>query len=241
MKLIVVNSSSSGNAYALDAGEQILLLEAGIKHTLVTKAIGFRDDKVIGCLVSHTHGDHARYAEEYASRGTHIYCNKDVREKKRFPFGSYTELEIANTINIGEFRVTPLPLAHDVQNFGYLIHHPSMGTLFFATDTYKFDFELRNVDHWLIEANYSDNLLKENVHSGKIDHAQANRLMLSHMSIDYTIKYLRECEADKSRNIILCHLSERNSDPDKFRVAVAGAFGVPTYIAEKGLVVELDK
>lgn len=55
-RLIVVGSSSSGNCYALDSGSEILLLEAGVKHNTMTKAINFRDDKIVGVCVSHAHG-----------------------------------------------------------------------------------------------------------------------------------------------------------------------------------------
>jgi ribonuclease BN (tRNA processing enzyme) len=66
--------------------------------------------------------------------------------------------------------------------------------------------------------------------------------MLSHMSLDYCINYLRDCEAEKSaKTITLCHLSERNSDAKLFRDTVAGAFGVPTFVAQKGTIVELNK
>jgi ribonuclease BN (tRNA processing enzyme) len=66
------------------------------------------------------------------------------------------------------------------------------------------------------------------------------------MSLDYCIRYLRDCfsacqGSASAKTITLCHLSERNSNPDQFRNTVAGAFGVPTYIAHKGLVVELNK
>jgi ribonuclease BN (tRNA processing enzyme) len=62
------------------------------------------------------------------------------------------------------------------------------------------------------------------------------------MSLDYCIQYLKDCEAEKTaKTITLCHLSERNSDPELFRNTVAGAFGVPTFFAQKGLVVELNK
>ena len=98
------------------------------------------------------------------------------------------------------------------------------------------------IDHFLIEANYSDVLLKENVWNGNINKAQADRIMLSHMSLDYCVQYLRDCKAEETaKTITLCHLSERNSDPELFRNTVAGAFGVPCFIAQKGLVVELSK
>lgn len=241
MKLITVNSNSSGNAYALDAGGKILLLEAGCKLSEVKAAIGFRVTDVVGCLVSHSHGDHSKYALDYAKSGIHIYCNQDVADKKRFPFDSATVLVASATKPIGSFRVVPIELYHDVPNFGYLVNHPSMGTLLFASDTYKMGFIIKGVDHWLIEANYDDRILKMNVQEGRIDRAQANRLMLSHLSIDNTIHYLKECGAETAKTITLCHLSERNSDTRMFADRVAGEFAVPTYIAEKGTIVELNK
>jgi ribonuclease BN (tRNA processing enzyme) len=145
------------------------------------------------------------------------------------------------TVNIGSFRVAPIELHHDVPNSGFLIYHDACGTILFALDTYKLDFNIMGIDHWIIEANYDDRILKANVEDRKIDRAQANRLMLSHMSIENTVRFLRDCEAEKSKTITLCHLSERNSDPEMFRKTVAGAFGVPCYCATKGLVVELSK
>ena len=241
MQLIVINSNSAGNAYALDSGNEILLLEAGCKMADVKRAIDYRLQDVTGCLVSHVHGDHAKCATEYTKFGVKVYTCQDVIDKKQFPYDSCKALKAGKTYSIGSFRVVPIELHHDVENFGYLIHHKSMGTLFFASDTYKFDFNITDIDHWLIEANYDDRILKANVEDGKIDRHQANRLMLSHMSLDNTVHFLHECHAEKSRNIILCHLSERNSDPDMFRSRVAGEFGVPTYIAYKNVVVELNK
>ena len=72
MKLIVVNSNSTGNAYALDSGTEILLLEAGCKIAEVKRAINFRLQNVVGCCVSHCHGDHAKYATEYAKFGVKV-------------------------------------------------------------------------------------------------------------------------------------------------------------------------
>ena len=56
MKLIVVNSNSAGNAYALDSGNEILLLEAGCKMAEVKRNINYRLNDVVGVCVSHSHG-----------------------------------------------------------------------------------------------------------------------------------------------------------------------------------------
>lgn len=241
MKLIVIGSNSAGNAYALDAGGEILLLEAGMKMADVKKAIDFRLQKVVGCVVTHSHGDHSKYAVEYAKFGVKVYCNEDVEEKKSFPYGTCNVMKDGKTYRVGKFLVCPFNNFHDVPIFGFLIQHDDMGVMLFSTDSYKIGFNITGVDHYLIEANYSDAMLKENVWKGNIDKAQSDRIMLSHMSLDYAVQYLRDCRADKSRNIVLCHLSERNSDDEQFRNTVTAAFGVPCHIAKKGLVVEFNK
>ena len=241
MKLIVIGSNSAGNSYALDAGGEILLLEAGIKMADVKKAIDYRLNDVVGCVVSHCHGDHAKYAVEYAKFGVKVYCNEDVASKKLFPYDSSSVVRDGITKKIGSFRVTPFDVAHDVPCLGFLIKLPNGTILMFVTDTYKVPMNITGIDHYLIEANYSDALLKQNVWDGKINKSQADRIMLSHMSLDYTVKYLSDCGAKNARTVTLCHLSERNSDPAQFKSAVESALGVPTYIARKGLVVELNK
>lgn len=241
MKLIVINSNSAGNSYALDAGGEILLLEAGMKMADVKRAINFRLQDVVGCVVTHVHGDHAKYATEYAKFGVKVYCNDDVVNNKYFPFGMSYDVMSGKTYHIGSFSVTPFDVAHDVPCLGYLVRHPEMGILLFATDTYKLPVTFKGVDHFLIEANYSDELLKQNVWKGSINKAQADRIMLSHMSLEYTVNYLLSCDAKSAKTITLCHLSERNSDPDMFKQTVAGAFGVPTFIAKKNLIIDLSK
>lgn len=252
MKLIVVNSNSSGNAYALDSGTEILLLEAGCKFSVINKAIQYRTDEVVACFCTHSHGDHFCHALDFAKRSIHIYSCHDAIKSKPFPFGTAFTVVPGKTYHIGSFSVTPFDVAHDVPCLGYLISHPDMGILLFATDTYKVPINITGVNHYLIEANYSDTLLKENVWNGKISKSQADRIMLSHMSLDYTVKYLLDCSvgADSgsvgggsaaTKTITLCHLSERNADPDLFQRTVAGAFAIPTYIAHKGTVVNINK
>lgn len=193
------------------------------------------------CRTPTAEGDHAKYVVEYAKRGIKVYCNEDVSKKKKFPFGSCTVCRDSVTVKAGSFSFTPFSVSHDVPCFGFLVRHPDMGILLFATDTYKIPVTIRGVNHFLIEANYSDENLKQNVWSGKIDRAQADRIMLSHMSLQYTIKYLVESEGVNASTVTLCHLSERNSDPVLFKNVVQGAIGVPCNIATKGLVVQLNK
>ena len=188
-------------------------------------------------------GDHCKYATEYAKFGVNVYGPQDIADKKQFPYDRFHALTAEKTYHIGDFDIVPYSNYHDVPIMGYLIRHKDMGgSMLFSTDSYKIGMTIRGIRHFLIEANYSDEIIKDNFRKGLIDKSQVDRIMLSHMSLEYCIQYLRDCEADKSANTItLCHLSERNSDPKLFREAVAGAFGVPCYVAQRGTIVELSK
>ena len=55
MELTVIGSSSKGNSYALESDGELLLIEAGVRLSMVRKSIGFRLSTAVGCLVSHGH------------------------------------------------------------------------------------------------------------------------------------------------------------------------------------------
>lgn len=240
MKLIVIGSSSSGNGYALqsESGE-LLLVEAGVKPKVTFQSLGYRIKAISGIVVSHTHGDHAKYINEYSHRGILVGANEDVISKRQIRSAHYT-MQSGHTYAFGSFRVTPFDVKHDVPNFGYLIYHKECGAILFATDTFTLPYAFKNVKHFLIEANYSDAILKDNLESGVIDKTQASRLMVSHMSLENCIKNLSNCNADTASTITLIHLSSRNSHANDFRKAVQSKFGIPVYIADKGLTVDLS-
>lgn len=237
MKLIVIGSSSSGNSYALQAESgEILLLEAGIPLKEVKKAIGYQTSKVVGCVISHVHTDHCKYAKEYLKAGIDAHSNGDVAKKV---LGVNQMLENV-TYHFGDFDVTPFEVQHDVTNFGFLIHHPECGSVFFATDCYNLKFALRGCKTYLAECNYSDELLDKAIREGKTPRKQGDRVMLSHMSLEHCISWLHNCEAEESaRQIILIHGSSRHLDPMEAVTKVQQEFGVPSYYANKGLTLNL--
>lgn len=237
MKLIVIGSSSSGNSYALQAvSGEILLLEAGCPLEEVRKAIEYKISKVVGCIISHSHTDHCKYAKEYLRAGITVSSNEDVAAK--IPGVNTMSEDI--TFQFGLFGVTPFKVEHDVINFGFLIHEPYYGTIYFATDCYNLHFYLRGCQTYLMECNYEDALLNKAVAEGKTYASQADRVRLSHMSLDHAVKFLQECEAEKSaKQIILIHGSSRHLNSEQAVTKFQQVLGIPTYYARKGLVLNL--
>ena len=75
-KIFCLGSGSKGNSYAVDDGRSVLLLEAGLSASKITA--GYREmlPRVVGCLITHEHMDHARGAAELARRGIPLYLSK---------------------------------------------------------------------------------------------------------------------------------------------------------------------
>ena len=237
MKLIISGSSSKGNSYALqsDSGE-ILLIEAGIPLKEVKRAIGYKTSKVVGCITSHVHGDHAKYIPEYLKAGISVSSNDEVAEKY---LGVDTMSENI-TFRFGNFGVTPFAVEHDAKNFGFLIHEPSYGTIFFATDCYNLNFVIQGCQVYLAECNYSDSLLNKAVAEGKTPRSQADRVRLSHMSLEHAVSWLHDCKAEQFANhIVLIHGSSRHLNPSLAVNKFQQVLGVPTIYAEKGVKINL--
>jgi hypothetical protein len=51
MKLQVLGSSSIGNCYIFDDGEQQLILEAGVSYKAINESLDFDFSRVVGTLV----------------------------------------------------------------------------------------------------------------------------------------------------------------------------------------------
>ena len=73
-------SGSSGNSYAVDDGETVLLLEAGITSKKILSGYAELLDRVAGCLVTHEHKDHAKSAWDLTKSGIDVYTSEGTQK-----------------------------------------------------------------------------------------------------------------------------------------------------------------
>lgn len=243
MKLLVLGSSSAGNCYLLRGNSQTLILEAGLPLKAVKQALNFCLQSVAGCLISHRHGDHALHLTQYVQAGIPTWANTDTIEKLPEQYQSMVAgtLRHGKQFNIGEFKILPFEVKHDVPCFGFIIQHNESGKILFITDTHEVPYKFKGLNHIMIEANYEEEILVKNVWNGKVDPQRAERVRRSHLSVENCVHTLACNDLSEVANIILLHLSPHNSDADSFRSRVVEATGIPTAIATPGLEVELNK
>ncbi len=243
-----LGSSSAGNGYILAASDGILLLEAGIRFARVKEALGWDIRRVCGCLVTHRHGDHAAYLRETAHAGIRILAPEDtVSRLKPLDRILTTAAQPMHGYRLGSFKAFAFPLRHADSDgtpcpcLGWVIDHPAMGRLLFATDTMAIAHDFPGIDHAMIEANYSDPLLDNAIAEGITDPSQKSRLLASHLALHQTAAILRRPGFAALQQTVLLHLSSRNSDPEQFHNTIEQATGKPAYVATPGLKVTFSK
>ena len=219
MKLKVVGSGSSGNCYCLVGDKEILVIECGIQFKEVKKHIDFDVDKIVGVITTHSHGDHSEFAVQYENAGIPVFKPFEETEKRKF-------------IQFGEFKIDTFPLHHDVPCYGFLISHPEMGRMVYASDTSFIRYTFKDINHFLVEANYDDDEMQ-------VEEILANHIYRGHMSINTAIEFLRTNFNKNTKTICLCHLSQKNADAMKFIDKVVDEFDRVCYIARKGVSINL--
>lgn len=242
MVLKCLGSGSSGNCYLLEASDGVLIIEAGISFAEVKKALRFKIRRVLGCLISHEHKDHSKYMQEVIGAGINTLALREVFESQGIRDGVFRkEIKPSHGYIVGGFKIFTLSVAHDVPCLGFVIEHREMGRLLFITDTMMVEYIVPNLNHIMLECNYSDEILRYNIENGITPSGMRERLLHSHMELQTATDYLLRNDLSQVNEIILIHLSGRNSQGDEFGDWVSSHTGKPTHIARKGFEITLDK
>ena len=248
MLLQVLGSSSRGNCYLLRSYKsgEVLALEAGVYFQRVKEALDFNIKSLVGCCITHEHGDHAAYANDFALYGVPLYMThgtasaifkKNIKRKD-----VVTRIKYGETQQIGGFKVLPFITQHDAEEpCGYLIKHDECGTILFATDTYLIRYKFAGLNHIMIECNYSERILRSCRAQGLVSDSHARRIVLSHMSIDTCIDTLLANDLSKVQTITLLHLSDDHSNERDFIRRVESATGITTRAARSGVEITLKR
>lgn len=243
MKLSILGSSSSANCYVLHNDKEALILEAGVTIQNVKQALDFNISKVIGCFVTHEHGDHSKYVEQYLKASIDVMSSKGtidniVIKGNRKPLA----IEKYKILQYGSFRVFAFDTQHDCQEpIGFLIKQEEIGTLLFATDTYYLKHTFSNLNNIMIECNYSNSILDENVKNGTVNYMRKKRVKQSHMSLETLKDILQVNDLKQVNNIILLHSSKENGDENLFKDEIEKLTGCKVSIAKKGIEMIIDK
>lgn len=223
MVLKCLGSGSSGNCYLLSSGTETLIIEAGIPYKWILKGLDFNIMDVVGVVVSHSHADHSKSAEDFKRAGIPVFDSYDSDAEKQVR-------------TYGKFVIHSFKLEHDVPCMGFYILHPDMGSLVYLTDTEYCKYRFPKVNHILIEANYDTRLIPE-------DHPARVHILKGHMELQTTKGFIQANKSSELRTVTLCHMSSENMDEAVMLQEVSEIAGkrVNISVAHSGLSLELSK
>lgn len=241
MKLHILGSNSLGNCYILENDTEALIIEAGIRMSQVKKCLKWQIRKVAGAIITHEHNDHSGYVAEMVASGIRVLALEEVFRSHDLQGKAFTLPITPNKgYKVGNFKILAFPVFHDVPCVGYVINHQEMGKLLFITDTVTLDYSIPGLNHIMIEANYADDIVEKRIEAGLMPESMRPRLLNSHMEIEQTKAILSENDLSNVDNIILIHLSDGNSNEERFVKEVRELTGKPVYAAQAGMTIDLS-
>jgi len=233
MDIRVLASGSSGNCYLVSDGVTPLLLECGLSIKQIRQGLGFGLSTVAACLVSHEHQDHCKAITDVLRAGVYVYTSPGTIGALGLSGHRLRPIKAMETVRIGTWIVKAFETQHDAQEpLGFLLKSNVTGErLLYATDTYYIRYRFPRLNYIMVECNYAADILEANVKRGSVPEVLKKRLLTSHFSLDNVKEFLKANDLSQVREIWLLHLSDGNSDAERFKREVQALTGRPVYIA----------
>lgn len=229
-------SGSRGNAYLVSDGVTPILLECGLSIKQIRQGLDFGLSTVAACLVSHEHQDHCKAITDVLRAGVYVCTSPGTIEALGLEHHRLRPVKSKDTFRIGSWTIKAFETQHDAQEpLGFLLKSNVTGErLLYATDTYYIRYRFPRLNYIMVECNYATDILEENVRRGSVPEVLKKRLLTSHFSLENVKEFLQANDLSKVQEIWLLHLSDGNSDADRFKREIMAVCGKPVYIAGGG-------
>ena len=218
MKVIVLSSGSKGNTTYIETDEARILIDAGntCKYIL-NKLEDYNIDpsSIDAILITHTHSDHIKGLPVLLKKiNPCVYITE-----KMYPYMEYLEnYHIINedTIKINDMLIEVIKTSHDTEDsVGYIINNDNKSIVYITDTGYinkKYFDTLKNRDIYIMESNHDIEMLN----NSSYPFATRQRILSDkgHLSNYDSAKYLSNFIGDKTKYILLAHLSEENNTQD---------------------------
>jgi phosphoribosyl 1,2-cyclic phosphodiesterase len=220
MRTCVLSSGSKGNSTYVETSSHKYLIDLGRNKKYIVeklKEINVSPTDIDYILISHSHDDHISALESFIkSYKTKVCLTNEMI--KNIPFiNNYENLIIYDeNMNFGEDLITTIKSSHDSKDARNFIIEDGKFSIAYITDTgyinQKYFKLLENKDIYLFESNHDIEMLN----NGPYPKWLKARVLsdTGHLSNIAAGVYLSKFIGNKTKKIILIHLSETNNTPD---------------------------
>ena len=215
MKVCVLSSGSKGNTTYIESNKAKILIDCGnsCKYILTKLAeIGVYPSDLDAILITHVHADHIKGLPVLSKQ----IAAKVYMGEKMYPYldyvKNYTFIE-ENNFKIKDMNIEVIKTSHDAEDsVGYIVSSGNK-SIVYVTDTgyinKKYFDTLSNRNVYIFESNHDVEMLN----NGRYPFELRQRILSDkgHLSNYDSAKYLAKFIGDKTKKIILAHLSEENN------------------------------
>ena len=221
MKIQTIASGSKGNCAIIICDDTKIIIDMGIsfitlKRSLEENSLSFEDFS--GILITHNHSDHVNGLKTLIKKTKlNAYITKEMYESIKDYIPKERCIFIDEEFNINDVEIKLIHTSHDAPaSNGFIISHNDKSIVYITDTGYinrKILNKIVNKDLYLIESNHDEVMLMD----GPYPRFLKERVISDsgHLSNKTTAKYLTKLIGDKTKYVILAHLSETNNTPEK--------------------------
>lgn len=225
MRICTLASGSSGNCIYLGTGQTNILIDAGISckriNDRLQEHIGITGKDINAIFITHEHTDHIQGLEVFTRKfKTPVYTTQGtwqgIKDRVQdIDSDLYCNIGNNQSLHINDFSIDIFGTSHDASDsIGLLVGNKGK-RIGVATDlgmlTSEIIATLKNSDALILEANYDQRMLLW----GKYPSFLKRRIAgpKGHLSNEDAGKGLLQMIGEKTKTVILAHLSQENNLP----------------------------
>lgn len=233
-KVKVISSGSIGNCIVLsNSDNKCILLDVGIGYRDILKSLNWDLNNCVSAFCTHKHRDHSKALAHCIANGIPCYANQDICDH----YKGCNLIENGKALLVDGWKVQTFDLVHNAPNNAFVVDTIDGVRVLYCTDTQYIPKRVRGVNVAIIEANFDEEVLIDNM----CENIEIRSQFENHHSLDKCIEYLRSIYSKDLMSVILWHPSSTNLDKKKAVERVKYELGFDNvYMAESGLEVELS-
>lgn len=221
MHFNIISSGSKGNTSVVIYKNTAILIDMGVSFERLKEGlaeVGLKVEDLSGAIFTHDHSDHIsgiRFLSPsimYGLEGTLPSLCHVVKENVPF--------------KIGEFTITPVKTSHDATNPCAFFLEAGDESMFYMTDTGVFLDEclpiVKNPTYLVIESNHDIKMLLNTNRTYELK----NRILsdVGHLCNEDSAIAATQIIGNKTKEIVLAHLSEEANTPELAMIAYLNIF-----------------
>ena len=218
MKVIVLSSGSKGNTTFIECGNTRILIDAGNSCKYIVdklKGIGINGNDIDAIFMTHTHSDHIKGLKVFTNKyNPLVFITKEMITDLDY-LDNYSIIK-NNSFEFKDISIEVIKTSHDAPgSVGYIINGDGKSIVYITDTGYinnKYFDILKNRELYIMESNHDIEMLN----NGRYPFRLRQRILSDkgHLSNYDSARYLSSFIGNKTRCIVLAHLSEENNTYD---------------------------